>query len=520
MNVAILHYHLNRGGVAQVIANQLRSLEATLGSNQRWRIGVLYGGRREGWSMESTDQLSRAKTSLVEVPSLDYDDGKVSGPHHLADSLQTALDQLDFAPGETIIHAHNHALGKNVSLPGALNRLADRGYRLLLQIHDFAEDYRPDNYSRLIEALAIDDPRRLPSVMYPQASHIWYAVLNGRDERILGQAGLDGSRLHRLANPVSAPGPLPPRGAARTRLLERFRVPPDRHFMLYPVRCIRRKNIGEALLWSALAEGRVTVGLTLAPLNPAERRNYCRWREFAESLDLPCLFDVGGPDGLGYLENLAAADSILTTSVAEGFGLVYLESWTVGCPLVGRDLPEITADFVAAGVEYPWTSPALLVPIAWVGKREFQDSLIKTYARSLAAYRRLPANELKTREKASELLQGEEIDFGRLSGQQQQQVIRKVHTEVAAAGAVRQLNPWIEGALMANRDSASDVIQRNAMAVQDGFSLEVSGRRLHSLYQLIRRSPVEDHTFGLQRDDSILDSFLDLTRLQPIRLEP
>ena len=37
------------------------------------------------------------------------------------------------------------------------------------------------------------------------------------------------------------------------------------------------------------------------------------------------------------------------TSLAEGFGMVFLESWLAECPLLGRDLPEITRDFVEAG---------------------------------------------------------------------------------------------------------------------------------------------------------------------------
>ena len=69
MNLAIIHYHLNRGGVTQVIINQLRALHCQLGrddarrggtgvppvnTGQRpvpltVRIALVYGGRREGW---------------------------------------------------------------------------------------------------------------------------------------------------------------------------------------------------------------------------------------------------------------------------------------------------------------------------------------------------------------------------------------------------------------------------------------------------------------------------------------
>ena len=48
---------------------------------------------------------------------------------------------------------------------------------------------------------------------------------------------------------------------------------------------------------------------------------------------------MGAPGGLEFFENLAAADAVATTSLAEGFGMVFLEAWLAGRPLVGRDLP-------------------------------------------------------------------------------------------------------------------------------------------------------------------------------------
>ena len=59
----------------------------------------------------------------------------------LATNLLMAFKERGFSPADTVIHVHNHSLGKNVSLPGALQVLAGHGYPLLLQIHDFAEDF-------------------------------------------------------------------------------------------------------------------------------------------------------------------------------------------------------------------------------------------------------------------------------------------------------------------------------------------------------------------------------------------
>ena len=42
---------------------------------------------------------------------------------------------------------------------------------------------------------------------------------------------------------------------------------------------------------------------------------------------------------------VACSEAIVTTSVAEGFGLGFLEPWVFGKSLCGRNLPEITGDF-------------------------------------------------------------------------------------------------------------------------------------------------------------------------------
>ena len=139
-----------------------------------------------------------------------------------------------------MLHVHNHSLGKNRALPRVVPRLAASGYGMLLQIHDFAEDFRPENYRNL--------GRPAPEMLYPQASNVHYAVLNGRDRAILAAAGADPARLHLLPNPVLDVNRLPERSAARVKLHERFGVAPGDRYLLYPVRCIRRKNVGEALL--------------------------------------------------------------------------------------------------------------------------------------------------------------------------------------------------------------------------------------------------------------------------------
>jgi glycosyltransferase involved in cell wall biosynthesis len=45
------------------------------------------------------------------------------------------------------------------------------------------------------------------------------------------------------------------------------------------------------------------------------------------------------------------ADMVITTSILEGFGFVYIEPWYAGTAVIGRDLPLVTEDFNKAGMD-------------------------------------------------------------------------------------------------------------------------------------------------------------------------
>ncbi len=511
MSLAILHYHLNRGGVTRVIENQRASLDSVLEGADPLRVGLLFGGRREGFDDELPDRLRTIRLCLEEVPLLDYDNVRPhadeDSPDDLLRQLISTLDRLRFKPEETVLHVHNHSLGKNRLLVPVVGRLAEAGYAVVLQIHDFAEDFRAANY-RCIGAAGT-------ALLYPQSPSIHYAVLNRRDHEILREAGTDADRLHFLPNPVPMPSGLPSKVEARTRLNERFAVRPADRFVLYPVRGIRRKNLGEALLYSALAPEGTIVGLTLAPRNPTELPIYSAWKELASELALPFRFELGEPGGLSFAENLAAADLILTTSVAEGFGMVFLESWLAGRPLVGRDLPEITADFVEVGVRLDALWPNLRVPIEWIGVETFRRAVADAYRRSLAAFDRKPSPHWE--EALDAKIGAEMVDFGDLDESMQQQVLRMVCRNEGNRHRVLQDNPRLAEALTIDEEAASRNVAENRQTIDRHFSLRPSGNRLRELYSNAVESPRSEQPGPLPHVGRILDRFLKLDRFRLIR---
>lgn len=502
-----------------MVLNHLLALDALPDQVRPALILLLHGGRRAGLPHDLATRVRSIKLTEVVIPELDYDEGlpAKAQPRHLADVVETALRNLGCGADDTLLHVHNHALGKNVSLPGALRELAGRGFGLLLQVHDFAEDFRPTNYRRLLTALSPGDPAGLPGALYPQASHIHFAVLNGRDLSVLRAAGIDTSRLHLLPNPVLPPERLPDRTTARVRLADRFGIDARGRYVLSPVRGIRRKNLGEMLLWAAVSSGTV-FACTLPPLNPLEQPCYAKWRALAQELGLPCFFEVGGAAGLSLSENFAACDRVLTTSVAEGFGFVFLEPCLAERPLVGRDLPDMTRDFVAAGLTFSGLQPRIDVPVDWVGAAELLDMLQHSFNGTLQAYGREPLSQRALEVGLEEKLREGCVDFGDLTADVQELVLRKVCGEGAARKLLLLRNPGLRDTLASQDNSLAAEVSRNSDLVRSEYSLEVSGRQLSKVYRSVMESPRTPPRAELVHGDRILNSFLNLRRFHPVRV--
>jgi len=292
MRVAIVHYHLRPGGVTRVIGLTAGALH-TLGVE----TAVLTGEA---------------------VPGLGY--GETPGPETLASHLRAAATaSFGGQPPDAWIF-HNPTLGKNRDLPAAIERLARDGEAILLHIHDLAEDGRPENFAN------IPDPARL----HFTAPRVHHAFINTRDHGEFLAAGLPPERAHLLANPIEPCVTDAPHGG-----------PP---LVFYPVRGIRRKNLGEFCLLAALAPSGTRFAVSRAPDNPAELATHDFWRMFAHAHDLPAIFDVADRiaphSGLpaDHATWCAVASHWASTSVAEGFGQTLAEAAARRKPLLARRL--------------------------------------------------------------------------------------------------------------------------------------------------------------------------------------
>ncbi len=423
IRVAIVHYHLDPGGVTRVIGTASRALTAAgiqqvvLASNNVNGLGYL----------TSPGVLTAEK---------------------LTDTLRaTATEALGSPPD--IWHFHNHSLGKNCLLPEVIARLAGAGERLVLQIHDLAEQGRPANYQFVARHQEI----------YPFSPRIRYAFLNTRDLDIFARAGLPPENATLLSNPISSSAPL-----CDLRASAANSSPP---LLFAPIRGIRRKNLGELVLVATLAPAGTRVAVSRAPRNPDALPVHDTWQKFTAKHRLPVGFDVVDrfTPAAGVASNfeswLAHTTHIVTTSVSEGFGLPFLESIAHGKPLLGRDLPHLTADHARHGIRLPNLYQRILIPVDWVDFTILESHLATTLERNFRLYRR-PLQIHHVGEVLDKLVQDGLIDFGNLPEPLQQGIIEKlVETAnrnvplVEINGKTRPLEGWLPEALATRTPGAT-----------------------------------------------------------------
>ena len=483
MRIVIVHYHLNPGGVTRVIENTVRSLNAE-------------GVKSLVICSEAPNEKAYPFDNVRVVPGLAYNTSvDRNNPGRLKQDLEAAC-KAEWGDLPDLWHVHNHSLAKNIELPVVVSKWAKEGQKLLLQIHDFAEDGRPESYKALLVTLAGKDMARLNSILYPTGEHIGYAFINGRDRSFFQQAGVATEQCHLLPNPIW----LQVDPEARLDAPEFL----DKKLYIYPTRSIRRKNLGELMLWSAAASDDEIFGSTLAPANPTALPIYHRWISLAECLNLPMHFGLGEKHSFDSLLN--SAYSLVTTSIAEGFGLAYLEPYLIGAQLTGRDLPEITSNFSQCGIHLHGLYQRLDVPIGWVGKERLRKTIHEALVRYYQGYRQTFQKEM-TDLAMDTITNGDMVDFGRLDEDMQEAVIELVSQNPSLK---LDFAPEKLDRLLSDQE-----LEENRRAIEKHFNTTAYGKKLMGIYETILTA--ENCRPEFMDTVAVLNAFMDPRRFTLLR---
>jgi len=458
-----MHYHLKTGGVTTCLKQQVEALKDDC------EIFVITGEKPEGAFPVET----------VHIPQLAYSTcyHKSIKPDEVAAAVINAI-QTRFSGRADILHVHNPILAKNHSFLKILKVLQKKEIALFLQIHDFAEDGRPQSYFE-------ED--------YPVDCH--YSVVNSRDYQILLKSGLKKEGLHLLSNTVNLPDSEP--------------NPSDKGaYVVYPIRAIRRKNIGEAILLSLFFENNETLVITLPPNSPADVESYKDWKVFGADHHLNVEFDTGLKRS--FKDIVCSARYLLTTSITEGFGFSFLEPWLFGKMVWGRKLPDICCDFEANGVRFDHMYTRLNIPLDWIDSSVF----FKKWHRTLLETAKLFGVQIekdRIQSACESITDAGAIDFGLLDEDFQKDVIRKLLADKAVLQDMLRLNPFLSKIGRARNEI--DIIKANRSAVIRNYNRPLYRQKLLATYKSVNAYSVR------QRIDkeTLLMQFLDLTQFSLLK---
>ncbi|QSH41995.1 glycosyltransferase family 4 protein [Lentisphaerota bacterium ZTH] len=431
MKTAILHHHMHPGGVTRVIEMQLQALSAY---PEITSLQLITGDEKIHAELPNTIEQLRN-------PLLNYLDCKNLSPAQLNHQYIKIIEYLlEATDADTVIHVHNINLGKNPVMTAAIHALMENGRAVVNHVHDFAED-RPENLSALLSVIEGTFGRKLHNVMYPTCPDCRYAVLTRMDKQRLVDYGIPQEQITVLPNPACVGTPLTGKAAeeAAAKVNTALQINNSLPNYVYPVRGIRRKNIGEFILLAAVFADKANWILTLPPRNPVEKVEYDNWKEFCQKNNIKVIFEAG--EKCAFKAVMAAADRAVTTSIREGFGMIFLEAWLFGKPVVGRDLP-VSEDFKRAGVKMPGLYHHLLVDVPDDG----------------------------------------EADFGMLPQEIQMKIIERIISESSSRLKFLEENETLKAFF---RDFSIDLINSNCKIIKKEYSLEKYGQELLKLYKTL-----------------------------------
>ena len=137
------------------------------------------------------------------------------------------------------------------------------------------------------------------------------------------------------------------------------------------------------------------------------------------------VFDAGESPDLTLRQNVSAADYVVSTSVAEGFGMAFLEPWLLGRGVIARRLKTVADDFENGGVNLHSFYDSIPIPgnRSWISEcqREILDAQTQAWSHLPAVFH--PTIDMSVSEAV------ETLDFASLTPQRQVKVLQRMKSD-------------------------------------------------------------------------------------------
>lgn len=403
--LGIGHYGIGfKDGVNSVIARNVRSLLAIDPSLRITLFGKLSPDYRSFISPSTSSLEYRNIEEFDPVKAARYFGGKPTSEQQVHDYIWQGTNIAEILAEKLadmdVVMAENLGIGIHPAVTYAFYLYVQNCFitrekkRFIYRFHDFAQQ-RPVNF-RNVKKFHHHRFAIVPnwhSVLYPAYPNVRYIAINRYDKWRLSEHGIEDQYLYYVPNSVDR-SIIPSDDRTeelRQKIIRREDLDPSVRFLLYPVRCVRRKNVEEAIFltrfFNCLAQGKTSnkgcrlkgkfhLLVSLRPIEGDDAEYTAQLIEFVKEHNL------GVTIGLNDLVSLErefdpseqkkikkysigdlyrVADLVITTSTLEGFGFVYVEPWLLERAVIGRSIPFITPDFQAAGMKLGHLYSALLV---------------------------------------------------------------------------------------------------------------------------------------------------------------
>ena len=444
MRLVIFHYHLLPGGVTQVITSSAISALKYLPDIDGITLVSGNDENTENVIANIKTQLKNFKSGEIDVDSFILPQIGYLSDKGIYPDLKNLLDILLKSFAGNIWWIHNYHLGKNPIFTEALLQIAENfpKQKIIMQIHDFPEASRYENLETLYKYVTRS--------IYPIYSNVRYVTINSRDSTYLTDAGIPKEMVFLLNNPVES---IQKTGEEDNRYnykrINRILTKSLPSFienaplLIYPVRTIRRKNVLEAGLLAKCSN----IEVNLLPTLPGVSKTETGYSEIVDSCFekglIPGASKAGlilGDNGITFPETMSAGKIIISSSVQEGFGYLYINSLQWRKPLLARKL-DIIDDFSNLfSNKFSHFYNKVNIPMGKILKKQLNQEYNKKIS-YLDKY--LDAKIIsKLKEQKLLIIKGSSIDFSYLSPLLQKQVLSDLQ-DPGLLKETRQMNTII-----------------------------------------------------------------------------
>jgi len=387
MKIAFVHYTLGIGGGVNTVMRTNAKALITLNKNTKINfIGSHFSDilNEKNVSHINISELGVNNTKILNYNKINVFDYIIEGKL-IYKKLSSVLKYIDY------VIIENPIIGLHPPATYAFYRLVQENgkkkekRKIIYRIHDFPQD-RKNNFLNLLKFTGKNEIPHWKNLIFPRKNKFGYIALNSSDYKRLRNFGIkEKNKIFVVPNSISEDLIQKDKKISeklRWQIIKKKRLSPNVKFLFYPVRVIPRKNIEEALFLTIFLNNylnenyHLLVSLIETKYEESDYANTIQ--KFVNFYKLPATFGLnvklkreiinGKIKNFGVGDAYNICDKVITTSILEGFGIFFIESWYFERAIIGRDLPSITMDFNMNKINMNHLYKKLII-----GNKDFKD---------------------------------------------------------------------------------------------------------------------------------------------------